>query len=648
MKKYDPNILFAAVMMLLAMTAASCSEDTYTGGTSGTDAVRIATATVGTQTRAAANESGFANGDAFRLSTSADGTDAATYTLGADRWNSTTPLLWGSTFPVTFYAAYPATATYDGFTLPTDQSSGTAEANYMTASVKAQEKTALSLAFAHKTAQVIVKITGRTTGNNGTLTDAVIRSPHSEYANAAVTGNAVDITPQTSSATEADEEARYTALVLPGTADGFNLFSVKVDGKEATFTTDVAFEENHIYEYTLTIGKERVTLAGFSVKDWTTKNLTASMTPQWDGTAADSYAGGKGTEDDPYQIANAAQLAYLGEQLKDGILRSTNYIRLTADIDLAGANWIPIGLESSFASHFDGGGHTIRNLNINMTEISTEYTGGYRCGLFAQIFGGSSKTSIRNLTVEDATINVATSDNSINIGVIAGEISTESGGECFIDNCHVKNAKVTVNNTGQEVDAWVGGIAADVYAINYASPIILSRCTVEGLTTTVTGKVNAGGILGCMTNGGVQIFASSVTGTFNGNYTGGLVGFQETGQLTASGSYADCTLNGAKSAAIVNISTTSRYPQIIWDYLAGRGADDLRTGGGYVTSQSNYKEEECRFFTDPSEVYGIVANEANETTFTVDGTTYNVKDCWQNNGNALPTLKVSKDGTTNE
>lgn len=648
MRKNYHNILFAVVVPLFAITMASCSEDVYISGTSDTDAVRIATATVGTQTRAIANDTKFADGDAFRLSTSADGTDAATYTLGTDGWNSTTPLLWGSTFPVTYYAAYPATDTYNSFALPTDQSNGTAEANYMTASVEAQDKTALSLAFAHKTAQVIVKITGCITGNEGALTDAVIRSTHSEYANAAVTGNAVDITPQTASATEAGEEARYTALVLPGTAEEFNLFSVNVGGKEVTFTTDVAFEENHIYEYFLTIGKDRVTLTGFSVKEWTTNNLEAVMTPQWDGTAADSYAGGSGTKDDPWKIANAAQLAYMGKQLEDGNLRSDQYLQLTADIDLAGANWIPIGLERSFAGHFDGGGHTIRNMSIDMAEISTEYTVGDGCGLFANIFGGSQKTFICNFTVEDATINVATSNNSTNIGVIAGEISTEPGGECFIDNCHVKNAKVTVNNAGQDVSAWVGGIAAYAWAPNYVSPIIFSRCTVEGLTTSVTGKVNAGGILGRIENGGAQIFASSATGTLNGNYTGGLVGFQETGRFIASGSYADCTLNGANSAAIVNISTISKYPQIIWDYLAGRSADVLRTGGEYVTSRDNYKEEECHLFTDPSEVYGIVANEANTTTFEVDGTIYNVKDCWQDNGNALPTLKVSKDGTNNE
>ena len=643
MRKDYHNILFAVVVPLFAMATASCSEDTYMGGPSGTDAVRIANATVGTQTRAAANDTEFAEGDAFLLSTSADGTDAATYTLGADGWNSTTPLLWGSTFPVMYYAAYPATATYNSFTLPTDQSNGTAKANYMTASVEAQDKTALSLAFAHKTAQVIVKITRRTAGNEGALTDAVIRSPHSAYADAAVTGDAVSITPQTASATEAGEEARYTALVLSGTAEEFNLFSVNVEGKEVTFTTDVDFEENHIYEYALTIGKDRVTLAGFSVKEWTENNLTALMTPQWDGTVADSYAGGNGSETEPYLIANAAQLAYLGKQLEGNRPYYDTYFKLTADIDLAGANWTPMGIKTAFGGYFDGSGHTIRNMNITASELSTEYTTGYYYGLFAQVFVGG----IRNLTVEDATINVTTSDNVSDIGVIVGEFRTEKdGGERIIDNCHVKNAKISYKSG---LNSYIGGIAGTASAASgYSDPIIFSRCTVEELTVTDSGNMGiAGGICGHIERGAVQIFASSATGTLNGNYTGGLVGYQETGQFTASGSYADCTLSGANSAAIVNIK--GKYSQIIWDYLAGRGADVLRTGGENVTSQSNYKEEECHLFTDPSEVYGIVANEANTTTFEVDGITYNVKDCWQDNGNALPTLKeVNNDGTIKE
>lgn len=636
------HILLAVASLLLAGTTVSCNEDTYIGGVSGTNVVSVATATVGTSTRATANDTEFAVGDAFRLSTSADGTGAATYTLGADGWRSTAPLLWGSTLPVTYHAAYPATATYNNFTLPTDQSDGTANANYMTASVEAQERTALSLAFEHKTAQVIVKITRRTAGNDGTLTDAVIRSPHSEYADATVTGNAISVSPQPASANGTGEETRYTALVLPGTAEGFNLFSAKINGKEATFTTDVAFEENRIYEYTLTIGKDRVTLEDFSVKEWTAKDLTAEMTPQWDGTAADSYAGGKGTKDEPYLIVNAAQLAYLGKRLEGNQPYYNTYFKLTADIDLAGANWTPMGIKTAFGGYFDGGGHTVRNMNITASELSIEQSTGYYYGLFAQVFVGG----IRNLTVEDATINVTTSDNVSDIGVIVGEFRTDQySGERIIDNCHVKNAKISYKSG---LNSYIGGIAGTASAASgYLSPIIFSRCTVEELTVTDSGdKGIAGGICGHIEYGRIQIFASSATGTLNGNYTGGLVGYQTTGKFIASGSYADCTLNGANSAAIVNINNSTN-PRIIWDYLAGRGADVLRSGGKNVTSKDDYKEEECHLFNSPSKVYGIVANEANATTFTVDGTTYDVKDCWQDNGNALPTLKVSKDGKTN-
>ncbi len=651
MRKNEHNTLFAAVALSLVLATVSCSEDIYTGGTPGTDAVRIATATVGTPTRATADAAAFAEGDAILLSASADGSDAATYTLGKDGWSSTAPLVWGSSLPVTYYAAYPETATTGSFTLPTDQSNGTAEANYMTASTKASGKEALSLAFTHKTAQVVVKIASRAAGNEGTLTDAVIRSPHSGYAGGEATGDAVAITPQTVSDAAAGEEARYTALVLPGTEEGFNLFSVKVGGKEVMFTTDIAFEENHIYEYTLTVGTDRVTLAGFTVKDWETKDLTASMTPQWDGQAADSYAGGDGSKNNPYQIANAAQLALYAQEVNSGNMRSNKYAVLTSDIDLGGSNWTPIGNETNkFYSSFDGQGHTIRNLSITQSEI-TDVASGYTVGLFGYVMNAS----IRNLTVQHAVINVSTTKNRYRIGVIAGYVGTSSQSTATIDNCHVEDAEITYVED-QNYETAIGGLVGVALAANYPSPITFSRCTVNDITVnsnSTSGNMPSGGILGELDQGQAKIYACSASGTLTGRNTGGLVGNNYGSLLAASGCYTDCTLKGNTSAAIAILSKNvgaAAVPIIQWSYLAGLQSDALRKGVDPRTDNKLYpsKEEGCSLVTDHSEVYAIVANPANETTFTVDGTTYNVKDCWQDNGNALPTLKVNKDGTTTE
>ncbi len=651
MKKNNYNTLLAAVGLSLALTTASCSEEAYTDGTPDTDMVRIAAATVGTPTRATADATAFAEGDAILLSTSADGSDAATYTLGTDGWSSAAPLVWGSTFPVTYHAAYPATATTGSFTLPTDQSGGTAAANYMTASAAVSEKKALSLAFTHKTAQVTVKITSRAAGNEGALTDAAIRSPHSGYADAVVTGNAVAVTPQTASETATGEEVRYTALVIPGTATGFDLFSVKVGDTEVAFTTDIAFEENHIYEYTLTIGTDRITLERLTVKDWEeTDGLTGSMTPQWDGQAADSYAGGSGGKDDPYQIANAAQLALYAKEVNSGKIVYNKYAVLTSDIDLGGSNWTPIGTESKmFYSSFDGQGHTIRNLSITQSEI-TDVAYGYNVGLFGKVVNAS----IRNLTVQNAAINISTTQNLYHIGVIAGYVGTTLRNSVTIDNCHVEDAEITYVED-QSYETAIGGIAGTVKATNYSSPITFSRCTVDNITvnsnsTSEDENIASGGILGRLNNGQAQIYACSTSGTLTGSKTCGLVGNNFGSLLAASGCYANCTLKGNTSAAIAILSKSTGSPIIQWSYLAGLQSDALRRGVSPNTSNSSYptKEEGCSLVTEHSEVYSIVANPDNTTTFTVDGTTYNVKDCWQDNDSALPTLKVNKDGTTTE
>ena len=89
----------------------------------------------------------------------------------------------------------------------------------------------------------------------------------------------------------------------------------------------------------------------------------------WDGeSVSDSLDKGSGTEEDPYLIENAADLAYLAQLTweKAGGNNKTKdqYYKLTADIDLDRHEWTPIGgisksADYSFQGHFIGGGHTI-------------------------------------------------------------------------------------------------------------------------------------------------------------------------------------------------------------------------------------------------------------------------------------------------
>ena len=162
----------------------------------------------------------------------------------------------------------------------------------------------------------------------------------------------------------------------------------------------------------------------------------------WNGTMADAYAGGDGTEENPYQIATAEQLALLAHEVNDNyITYAGQYFVLTADIDLFGIQdqdtlqWIPIGTRTTllgdqdsshhpFCGTFDGNNHIIHHLYINNPNQS--YVG---------LFGHVGHCRLKNLKFSDAFIHAYQY-----VGVLCGYASYDS----FIDNCHVLSGKVIV------------------------------------------------------------------------------------------------------------------------------------------------------------------------------------------------------------
>ena len=104
----------------------------------------------------------------------------------------------------------------------------------------------------------------------------------------------------------------------------------------------------------------------------------------------------------PIEIATVEGLAAINENL------SGHYV-LTADIDLAGIEWTPIGAyapsgeseeaqeipaaDAAFTGIFDGQGHTISNLTINQPEA-------WAMGLF----GCVANAQIDNFTLENASV----------------------------------------------------------------------------------------------------------------------------------------------------------------------------------------------------------------------------------------------------
>lgn len=159
----------------------------------------------------------------------------------------------------------------------------------------------------------------------------------------------------------------------------------------------------------------------------------------WDGSIATAFAGGSGTGNDPYQIADGAQLAYLANSVNGGESYADTYFVLTANIDLGNKDWTPIANSFSdallgganyriFAGNFDGKGYTISNVSIGSETTPFD----------SDVFGlfGATEGKISNLNLDTVSIHGVAKITSIGAVIgFAGGLVGYSGG--YIENCHV-------------------------------------------------------------------------------------------------------------------------------------------------------------------------------------------------------------------
>jgi len=111
------------------------------------------------------------------------------------------------------------------------------------------------------------------------------------------------------------------------------------------------------------------------------------------------FAGGRGTAKSPWTIRTETQLRAFAASVNGGKNYAGKHIRLTANVDLGGRAWAPIGFSRigrplAFSGVFDGNGRTISGLSL-------KHVGKDPVGLFGTLSGAY----IYNLTVEDAEVN---------------------------------------------------------------------------------------------------------------------------------------------------------------------------------------------------------------------------------------------------
>ncbi|MFZ3098438.1 MAG: DUF1566 domain-containing protein, partial [Desulfosalsimonadaceae bacterium] len=252
-------------------------------------------------------------------------------------------------------------------------------------------------------------------------------------------------------------------------------------------------------------------------------------------SGANPFAGGDGTELDPYQIETAAQLAAVKDYL-DG------YFILNADIDLGqppwndASGWEPIGTEiEPFAGHLDGNCKTINNLFIDRS-------GEDFVGLFGSVAPGAE---VRNIALIDVDLTGRDA-----VGALAGKNEGEPISECLATGT-VTGVGSSTGGVGGLVGYNAGGIADSYAAVH----------------VTGTGQY-IGGLVG--KNSGGSITASYSSGKVTGDATaGGLAGVYDGTPDNVTDSYWNSETSGQDASEGGDPLTTAQMRQQssfpIWD-----------------------------------------------------------------------------------
>ena len=438
-------------------------------------------------------------GDAVKEYTVTASTDFKSATLSREN----DPYYWTSRDPITVSAWWPfnnADITQMPAVKVAEDQSKLADfqnSDFISAENRKVEFNNPTLEFTHRTARVTIEL------KPGTGFTSVAGATVSLVSLSADNGNPTAIKTYNASGNT------YEALTAPQTVAAGKPF-VKVELGGGTFyfrpQNNVVLEAGSRYKYTVKVNATGLTLEGCTIGDWADGGGES-------GAAELGYIYDSNTK--TYTVYNAdGLLAWNEVAQKDRSINCT----LTADIDLTGKDWTPIGTDydNSYKGTFDGGGHTITGLTFTTND---EYAG---------LFGWLNRAgTVKNVVMEGVQI----TSNQIYGGSIGGVVGYSWG---TIENCSVS-----------------GSVSGTVYVGGVVGAQIDGSITGCSSSATVKGMVDVGGVAG-QTNSSATLTACYATGNViieidpvKNISGGGLVGFNggngvlacyATGNVTSTGS----------------------------------------------------------------------------------------------------------------
>ena len=205
---------------------------------------------------------------------------------------------------------------------------------------------------------------------------------------------------------------------------------------------------------------------------------------------------GSGTAEDPYLIENAADLREMSDLVNADPEYGNSSYEMTADIDLEGAAFMPIGTnDHKFSGTFDGNGYAVSNLNV---DVSSEPSG---------LFGFVERGTIRNVGVESGTVK-----GTIRVGGLVGRTMYAEIINCF--------SKADVSGSND-----VGGLIGMFNNSDLYNSYTWGKVEASGVT--------AGGLLGGANRSIDPAYESNVANCYTratvsgGSNVGVLIGYDE-------------------------------------------------------------------------------------------------------------------------
>ena len=445
-------------------------------------------------------------GDAVKEYTVTASTDFKSATLSREN----DPHYWTSRDPITVSAWWPfdnADITQMPAVKVAEDQSQLADfqnSDFIAAENRKVEFNNPTLEFTHRTARVAIELKPGTgfTSVDGATVSLVSLSADNGNPTAIKTYNASGNT--------------YEALTAPQTVAAGKPF-VKVELGGGTFyfrpQNNVVLEAGSRYKYTVKVNATGLTLEGCTIGDWADGGGES-------GAAEDlGYIYDSNTK--TYTVYNADGLMNIAELVNGG--KTDINITLTADIDLTGKNWTPIGTDydNSYKGTFDGGGHTITGLTFTTND---EYVG---------LFGWLNRAgTVKNVVMEGVQI----TSHQIYGGSIGGVVGYSWG---TIENCSVSGSVSGTVYVGGVVGAQIGGS--------------ITGCS---SSATVKGTVDVGGVAG-QTNSSATLTACYATGNVTieinpaKNIAGGsLVGMNAGSSLLACYATGNVTSTGSSTGKV--------------------------------------------------------------------------------------------------